>query len=373
MRDDRIYIKIIVNFIIMVIAALFVFLLVPKILGFFLPFVIGWIVAMIANPLVRFLDKKMKIHRKHSSALIIIVVVAVIVGVSYLLVAVLAKEVEELGTDMPHIVKQASIQINATSEKISSLSKALPKGIQEKINDFTNNFGKSLNNFIQGLKPFSPNTYKNLFRNIAEGFLLIIITILSAYFFIAQRDEIVARIKKIMPKAMQDNLNMIYGNFKTAIGGYFKAQFKIMLVLIIIMFVGFEILHFRYSILSALGIAFLDFLPVFGTGVVLWPWAIAEVLMGNYVKAAGLIIIYLICLVLKQILQPKMVGDSVGISPLATLLFMFIGYRLYSVIGMILGIPVGMALVNMYRIGMFDRLIRGLRIIAHDINEFRKY
>lgn len=92
MRDYRIYLKITVNFIIII---LVVFLLVPKILSFFLPFVIGWIVAMIANPRVRFLDKRMKIHRKHSSAIIIVIVVAVIVGLSYLLFAVTAKEVEE--------------------------------------------------------------------------------------------------------------------------------------------------------------------------------------------------------------------------------------------------------------------------------------
>lgn len=373
MRDKKIYLKITVNFIIIILTVLFIFLLVPKILGFFLPFVIGWIVSMIANPLVRFLDKRMKIHRKHSSAIIIVVVVAAIVGVSYLLIAVLAKEVEELGTDMPEIVQQTTLQINEISEKISSLSKSLPKGLQNKINDFTNNFGKSLNSFIQGLEPFSVDTYKNLFHNIAEGFLVTIITIISAYFFIVQRDEIIARMNKVMSKSMWDSWNMIYQNFKTAIGGYFKAQFKIMLILIVILFAGFEILHFRYAILSSLGIAFLDFLPVFGTGLILGPWAIAELLVGNYVNAVGLVVIYLICQVVKQVLQPKMVGDSIGMNPLATLIFMFIGYRLYNVIGLILGIPIGMALANMYRIGMFDRLIRGIQIIVHDINEFRKY
>jgi predicted PurR-regulated permease PerM len=68
-----------------------------------------------------------------------------------------------------------------------------------------------------------------------------------------------------------------------------------------------------------------------------------------------------------------MVGDSIGLHPLATLIFMFIGYKLYGVFGMIIGIPIGMVLVNMYRIGMFERLIKGFKIIAHDLNEFRKF
>jgi predicted PurR-regulated permease PerM len=90
-------------------------------------------------------------------------------------------------------------------------------------------------------------------------------------------------------------------------------------------------------------------------------------------RAVGLMVIYLICQILKQVLQPKMVGDSIGLSPLATLFFMYIGYRLYGIMGIILGVPVGMVLVNLYRSGMFDRIIKGFKIIVHDINEFRKF
>lgn len=373
MRDYRIYIKIVVNFVLIILAVIATFLFIPKLIGFFLPFVIGWVVAMIANPLVKFLEKRLKLHRKHSSAIIIIVVIAIIVGIIYLLIAMLLNEIKNLGTDLPNIIKEANIQMNMASDRLMFLTRALPFGLQNKISDFINNAGDSLNDLFNGIKPFSVSNFQNLFKNIAEGFLITIIAILSAYFFIVERDKIIAKMNKIMPKSMVNNCNMIFENFKIAIGGYFKAQFKIMLVLIVIMFIGFEILNIRYSILLALGIAFLDFLPVFGTGIILWPWAIAEMLMGDYVTAIGLVVIYLICQILKQLLQPKMVGDSIGISPLATLIFMFIGYRLYSVIGMIIGIPIGMALINMYRIGMFDRLLRGIKIIIHDINEFRKY
>ena len=75
----------------------------------------------------------------------------------------------------------------------------------------------------------------------------------------------------------------------------------------------------------------------------------------------------------KQMLQPKMVGDSIGLNPLLTLFFMFVGYRFGGIFGMIIGIPVGMVLVNFYRVGIFDRLIRGFKIIANSINEYRKY
>jgi predicted PurR-regulated permease PerM len=94
---------------------------------------------------------------------------------------------------------------------------------------------------------------------------------------------------------------------------------------------------------------------------------------GNYLRAVVILVLYLVCQVIKQVLQPKMVGDSIGVSPFLSLLFMFIGYRLQGFIGLILGIPIGLVFVSFYRLGLFERLIRGFKIIVSDINEFRKY
>ena len=367
------YIKIIVNLLFAVGVILFLFLAFPKLLGFFLPFVIGWIVAMIANPLVRFLEKKVKILRKHSSAIIIVIVIGAIVGVIYLIISMLIRESKQLAGDLPNIIEQIGVQLTQLSEKIRDLSSEMPEPIERFINNLLDSINKNLMEFELGENPLTFSVATNLAQNIAEFFLTLIITILSAYFFIAKRDEITAGIKRVFPGPVVDGWHFIYENFTKAVGGYFKAQFKIMLVLSIVMFIGFEILSVTYSFLLALGIALLDFLPVFGTGAVLWPWALLDMLSGNYFRAIGLIVIYLICQILKQILQPKMVGDSIGISPLGTLLFLYIGYRLYGVIGMIIGVPIGMVIVNLYRIGMFDRLIRGFKIIIHDLNEFRKF
>ncbi|TAH65727.1 MAG: sporulation integral membrane protein YtvI [Anaerolineaceae bacterium] len=367
------YIKIIVNLLFAIGIILFLFLAVPKLLGFFLPFVIGWVVAMIANPLVKFLEKKVKILRKHSSAIIIVVVIAAIVGIIYLIISMLIRESKQLASDLPNILEQAGLQLTQLSIKIRELSSDMPDPIQQFINNLLNGINKNLMEFEPRENLLTFSVASSLAQNIAEFFLTLIITILSAYFFIAKRDEITTGFKKILPSSVVEGWHFIYENFTKAVGGYFKAQFKIMLVLSIIMFVGFEILSVSYSFLLALGIAFLDFLPVFGTGAVLWPWALLDMISGNYFRAIGLVVIYLLCQIIKQLLQPKMVGDSIGISPLSTLVFLYIGYRLNGVIGMIIGVPIGMVVVNLYRIGMFDRLIKGFKIIIHDLNEFRKF
>jgi sporulation integral membrane protein YtvI len=373
MNRFLLYLKIVINFVIVIAGALLFIFVLPALLRFFMPFVIGWIIALIANPLVQFLEKRVKIHRKHSSAIILILVISAIVAITVLIISLLVKEVRSLMDDMPVIIENVKLQFDELTQAILRFSKTLPANVQTMINNLIEGVGNYASNLSQQMEPLTMRKAGNFVQNIAEGFLGLIVIILSAYFFAAGRNDINSKLKKSIPESITSYWHLIFDNFKAAFGGYFKAQFKIMFVVTIIMFIGFEILKVGYSFLFALGIAFLDVLPVFGTGAVLWPWAIIDVLTGNYIRAIGLVIIYLICQVLKQILQPKMVGDSIGLNPLATLFFMFVGYRIYGVFGMIIGIPVGMVLVKLYRIGLFDRTINGFKIIAKDLNEFRKF
>ena len=328
---------------------------------------------MIANPLVKFLEKKVKILRKHSSAIIIIAVIVAIVVVANFIITKLVKEAAELINELPAITEQMNEQFDKISERVLDISKSLPSNVQGILENFLMSIENYFDNLVNSDKLPTISSASTFAKNIAEGFLFIIVTILSAYFFTANREDIINGFKKLLPISVSEGWNIIFDNFKSAVGGYFRAQFKIMLLLVVVMFGGFVILGIEYSFLLALGIAFLDFLPVFGTGAILWPWALSDFIAGDYMRAVGLMVIYLICQILKQVLQPKMVGDSIGLSPLATLFFMYIGYRLYGIMGIILGVPVGMVLVNLYRSGMFDRIIKGFKIIVHDINEFRKF
>lgn len=157
-----------------------------------------------------------------------------------------------------------------------------------------------------------------------------------------------------------------------AVGGYFKAQFKIMLVIYLVIMVGLMILRVNYAWLIGFGIAFLDMLPVFGTGTVLIPWAVVKIFSGNLPTAVGMLILYAVSLVVHQLIQPKLVGESVGLDPFTTLFFMFIGYKIKGVIGMIIAIPIGMILTTFYEAGAFDHQIWCIREVANDIREFCK-
>lgn len=373
MHNKRVYAKIIVNLLLTIICIPLVLFLGPKLLAFFSPFVVAYIISMIANPLVRFMERRVKIVRKHSSAIIIIVVLAAIFGLIYLCGIFLVRQFSALYEDIPNIAKSLTELLDEISVRFSNTFVMLPDGMKTVITNLGANVENYLSKYLDGIEMPSILEISNYVKDVANILFIIIITILATYFFIAERDRMAEVSNRIFPESIKKGYKLIVDNFKNAVGGYFKAQFKIMILLLFIMFVAFELMDVNFSFLLALGIAFLDFLPIFGTGAVFWPWAVVDLISGNYLRAVFIVILYLVCLLVKQLLQPKMVGDSIGVSPLLALVFMFIGYRLGGVLGMIIGIPIGLMLVNFYRLGMFDRIIRGIKIIISDINEFRKY
>lgn len=128
----------------------------------------------------------------------------------------------------------------------------------------------------------------------------------------------------------------------------------------------------NYFGLIALGIAFLDFLPFLGTGTVLIPWAIIRILTAQYRTAIGLLIIWGVGQLARQLIQPKIVGDSIGVPPLPTLFLLYIGYKLGGVLGMILAVPLGLLVYSLYEEGAFDTTKNSILILTAGINRFRR-
>lgn len=373
MNEPKTYARILVNFLLTLAVILLVIFLGPKLISFFMPFVIAFFISSIANPFVRFMEKKIKIVRKYSSVIIIVLVLGAVVGVLYLLVSFLVKQVWNLYEDRFLIYEESVAILNDFTGKLSGLYGMLPVSLQERLSNLQDSLAMWMERFVAEVELPGIAAVSSYVGSVVDVVFVAIITILAAYFLTAERDNMELRMEKAVPDSVKKCYKMVKNSFKKAVGGYFKAQFKIMMILVVIMFVGFEFLNINYSFLLAFLIAFLDFLPVFGTGAVFWPWLVVDLVVGDYKQAIFLGIMYLVCQLVKQILQPKMVGDSVGINPLAALFYMFVGYRLAGILGMILGIPVGMILVSLYQEGMFERLIKGVQIIVHDINEFRKY
>ena len=337
-----------------------------------MPFIVGWIISLIASPVVRFFEEKLNVRRKAVSAVVIVAVLAVVVLLVYLVIAKLVKEGIGFINELPSIWDSILAEFNEVGANLEGLYNKMPADTQRTLDDIGQEMGDYFGNIMSNINLPSFEAVGNVAKQIPDIFLNIIICLLSSYFFVADKTYMANVVEKYVPKAIRYRLDLIRRSFSKAIGGYFKAQFKIECWVYILLVIGFMILGVDYAFLVAFGIAVLDFLPVFGTGTVMIPWAIVELLSNNYRMMFGLLAIWLIGQLVRQVIQPKIVGDSIGMDAIPTLFLLYIGYRAAGVLGMILAVPIGIILVNLYEEGVFETTRQSLRILVAGFNQFRK-
>ena len=372
MENTRPYWKVIVSLVFSLTATILFVVIGWKLIGFFLPFVIGWIIASIANPLVCWLEKHLKIVKKLGSAITIIGVLAAVIGVVYFAISKIVQEVMALIADLPQLVQDINQGFDDIAQSMQGILKLLPQGMKDSWNTITSHFESAVGDWLGTLSEPTVEVAGNVAKSIPSILIGTIITILAAYFFIADREGIIVWVKKITPKPIRERMTLVSSYFVNAIGGYFKAQFQIMMVLSSILFIGFMILNINYAIVFAIIFAFLDFLPFFGTAITLVPWAVYKLFVGDIKTAIGLVVLYVLTQLVRQLIQPKLVSNEIGLKPIPTLILLYIGYKLGSVWGMIIAIPVGMILINMYKAGAFDYILDDVKILIQGIMKLRE-
>ena len=372
LNDNRPYWKVLVSLVFSLIGTILFIYLGIRALIYFMPFVIGWFLAFIASPLVTWLERRLKIVKKLGSAITIILVLAACVGVIYFAISRIWVEIASLIQNFPEMSTDLEAGFMEIGTKGEQLFARLPQGVQNGWQAMMQNLDQTMGKLIGEMSEPTMEVAGSVAKRIPSIFVATIVTFVSAYFFIAQREEIIIWAKKISPQPIVSRMTMVMDNLKYAVGGYFKAQFKIMAVVFLMLLAGFSLIGVHFSILLALGIAFLDFLPFFGTGTALIPWAVYKFMVGNYRMAIALLILYAVTQVVRQLIQPKLVGDSMGMNPLLTLILLYIGYKLGSVLGMIFAVPVGMIVVNLYQAGAFDYILDDVRILMEGIMSLRE-
>lgn len=366
------YGKALANIAVALIGVLLIVFALPKVIVFFSPFVVGWIIALIAGPLVTFFEKKVKLKRKAGSAFVIIVVIGLVVFLLYLVGAKLIKEGTGLINSLPMLWASVEADFQDIGKNFGVIYRRLPIDLQNTVTEFSEKIGEYAGEFFSEISAPTITAVGNFAKQLPAIIIGIIMALLSSYFFVAERNLIGDWMRENMPSSVQKRYVMLKRSLGKAVGGYFKAQLKIEVWMYLLLVIGLSILHVDYALLIALGIAFMDFFPFFGTGTIMVPWAILKMLSSDYQMALGLLIIWGVGQLARQIIQPKIVGDSVGVPPIPTLFLLFIGYKVSGVIGMIVAVPLGLIVYTMYQEGVFDTTRKSVMILVSGINNFRK-
>lgn len=366
------YLRMILNIVIPFLGLCLVIFLGPRLLRFFMPFVVGWILALLANPLVRFLERRVKLVRRHGSMLIIIAALAIVISLFYGAGLLVYREMGSFLADAPEIYQSVIAEIGDALQNGRKLAEYFPQNLQPPLLAFSDNLDGLFGKLVSRAAEPTVQIAGYVAKSIPNLLVNMVITILSSYLFLADRESIMRWLKGHLPAFIFRYIEYMKRDAKGVIGGYFLAQFRIMCVVALILAAGFLVLGVRYGVLLAFLTAILDFLPIFGTGTVLFPWAVVKLFAGEYAYATGLILLYILTQVVRQIIQPKIVGESMGLPPLMTLFLLYLGFKLRGLTGMILAVPVGLVFINFYKYGAFDSMIRNFRMLMEAIQKFRR-
>ena len=367
------YAKSFTNLILVVVIVLGCIFVAPKVILLFMPFIIGWFLALLANPLVRFFEEKIKIKRKAGSVLVIVSVIAGICVLIYAIGNRLVKALICFLKIVPDMWQDMKVEFLGVSRKWSNVIDSLPKEVIEKAGEIGETIGTEVGVIVGELSVPTADAVGDFAGNIPGIVIAVIMCLLSAYFFVTEKEYVGNLFKKIIPASWMKKCLLLKKTTIDVIVGYLKAQLKIEIWIYFILAAGFMLLKVRYGYLIAIPIALLDILPVFGTGTVLVPWTLFKLLSGDYIYALGLMVIWGVSQLVRQVIQPKMIGDSMGMAPIPTLIHLYVGYKLAGVIGMIVAVPFGILVLAMNDAGFFDNAKKSIRILWHGFNDFRQF
>ncbi len=368
--------KIVVNLLWPLAVLLLALWLIPKILVFFMPFVVAAVIAWIVTPLVNLLEKHLKLKRKAGMIVVIVLVIAVVVLILYGLFSLLFQMLGRFLVDLPAMWDGLLVDSGSVEELLEKVLFFLPEEQVTAILEFMSNSSNTVGDAINSLSSFILDMVGGAATAVAgqlgNVFIGVIMCLIATYFFVAERD-VLGGITRRLPENLRHSVEVIKNSIAHSIGGYFKAQLQIEVWIYLLLFVCLGIMRVSYFPLAALGIAILDMLPVFGTTIILAPWALIRLLNGNILKAIGLIALTAGAQFVRQLIQPKYVGESLGMPPIPTLFLLYAGYRLGGVGGMIIAVPLGILAVALYKEGMLKGMEDSLILLAARFRAFRQY
>lgn len=305
------------------------------------PFILAFILAAALQKPIAFVSQKTKLSKKLCAIIIILGILLIISTIIFLIGNTVVNNIESFFSLIADKIENLPSIIENLKQGILQLTANLPATIQTKINEYLNNFFQIFLSSDSGIMNAPLNSVFGIAKRIPSIFLATIVCIIATVFLSIDYRKIVNFIiRQFSPK----NQNTIIAIKRV----FFSTVLKLLKSYVILMLITFAevaatlyllrltgIYKTDYVILISLLISIIDIVPILGTGTIFIPWAIYSMIMGNITMGVILIISYLIITIVRNILEPKIIGDQVGASPIITLVFMYIGLKLFGVVGLI--------------------------------------
>ncbi|UWE04477.1 sporulation integral membrane protein YtvI [Laceyella sacchari] len=328
------------------------------------PFVLGWLIALMIEPMVKWLERRVRLPRWAGVTLILFLLLTSLLSLLIFIIAELVVELTHLADFLPAFLNKAGNlfvdtftkettgvsrlieSVQAYLEKNPEHQQRISQSIQENIGIIANKGTESITEIVAAIGRF--------LGDLPYYITVLVFITLAAFFISLDWPRLSRNLLVWVPEHFHKTASLISADLKKALFGFVRAQLTLISITAVIMFAGLMILQVPYAFTMAFIIGLVDLLPYLGVGAVLVPWVIYLFLIGNIQLATGLSIVYAIIIIIRQFLEPKLVASNVGIDPLLTLISLFVGLKLFGIIGLVIGpvtVVVGLALhrTNVFR------------------------
>lgn len=299
------------------------------------PFLIGALLAEALTPVMRALTHgrgRWRLPRGLAAALILLTVATVLGLVSAILVSRLVSELRGISAGLPEYYQTLRTLILNQAYRLSAFSQTLPIFMQEHLQELLSR-GQQL---LQSALPAALGALQ-AFTGLPGLIADLLVMWVAAFFLLRDRDTIGRFLLGLFPGHMQAGVRTVKGSVWSAAMGVARAQVILMSVTAVLSITGLVLIGSDYAVSAGLLIGVADILPLLGPGAVYLPWALYLLATGQHLFAAKLLVLYGAVAAVRQVLEPKLMGDAMGLHPLTILLSLYLGFTFFGALGLVVG------------------------------------
>lgn len=328
------------------IIALLIFLVIKYGFDLLAPFIIAFIIAYLLRKPTRWVANKIKLPYRSISLIMVILFYSTIGVLCVFIVIQIGTGLAGIIAALPDFYKtELSPLLSNFFDLIEQSFRNLDPGLVSTISDIFNKFTQSVGELFSSLSVSALSAISNYAGSLPGLFIKILMAIISTFFIAIDYDLLVSFCKRQLSNKASNLIIHIKDYIVGTLFVCIRSYALIMTITFIELSIGLSLIQVDNAILVALFIAIFDILPVLGTGGIMIPWMILVAFQGNIALAIGLLIVYLAITVIRNILEPKIVGAQLGLHPIVTLLAMFVGTQLFGFLGLF-GLPISMSLLK---------------------------
>ena len=325
------------------IAALF-FLAIRFLLPPLAPFVAGFFFAWVLNKPAQAVAKKLHLNRRITAFVLGVILYAILFVVVLIAGAQVVSALEHFVPRLPVIYANQIVPFIAEAfDKLEVKMQDFDPAIVDLIDRLSTELFSYLQKAISSISVLAVKLASSVITGMPSVILSIILMVVSTFFIVLDFDHITSYVLGVMPKRIRERFTETVDTGVSAVRKILGSYILIMGMSFVELSIGLLLLNIPYAVGLALLISVIDIMPVLGTGLVLIPWAIIAAVLGLYPTAIGIALLYVIMLVVRNIVEPKLVGKQMGLHPVATLICMFLGLEFFGILGLF-GFPVGLSL-----------------------------